>query len=125
MNRIAALLPLLAAAILSGCGEKSASPIQRSLLIGRWAPPGATCQIDCGIIYLKDGTWAAYNESGDWTLRGDRLTLRVTERGGTDQPGRTVKDEKPIASTIVSLSKTELVERRDDGKTITLQRRLD
>jgi hypothetical protein len=121
MTRTLVPLLIVAAMILAGCGKK---PLEGSSaqLVGGWVPAETSCDSDGGIVYLKDGTWAAYDQSGTWALKNGRLTLEITERGGTDAPGRPVKGEKPVVSTILSVSKTALVERGDDGKILTLKR---
>jgi hypothetical protein len=120
MTTVRVLLPaILAAALAAGCERKSEAG---SPLVGGWAPPGEACDSSGGVVYGKDGAWAGYDVSGRWTLDGDRLTRRVTERGGFDQPGRKVSGEKPVTATILSLSQTELTLRLEDGSTQRLRR---
>jgi hypothetical protein len=118
MIRPPALLLLLAMA-LAGCGQK---PKTVSLLIGGWAPPGATCDSRGGVVYDKTGAWAGYDVSGHWTLDGDRLTTWVDERGGYDQPGRKVSGEKPSKMAVLSLTQSDLTLRLPDGSTQALKR---
>jgi len=119
MKRTAAFFLLLAATLLTGCGQRSET---RILLTGGWAPPGQACDSHDGVFYDKTGTWAGDNVAGDWALSGDHLTTRVKERGGFDRPARKVTGEKPVSTTILSISRTELVEKLEDGRTLKLQR---
>ena len=115
-----ALLTFLAAAALLGGCDRIHTPDSR--LVGGWAPAGAACGGPGMVVYDKEGLWAGDDVSGRWTVDGDRLTTRVTERGGSDQPGRKVSGEKPSVSTILAVSQTELTLRLPDGSTRTLKR---
>jgi hypothetical protein len=115
-----ALPLLLATAALAGCGQTSPGVV--SPLVGEWAPPGSSCESAGGVAYDKTGEWAGYDVVGTWKLNGNRLTTRVTERGGYDQPARKVSGEKPSTATVVSLSQSDLVLRLPDGSTQRLQR---
>src|SRR5690242_10508405 len=104
MSRASTLLLLLVTALLNGCDR---FPKNRTLLVGGWAPAGAACDGRSEVVYDKEGVWAGYDVSGRWTLDGRRLTTRVTERGGFDQPARKV-GERPSTATILGLSPTDL-----------------
>jgi hypothetical protein len=111
MQRIISSLLLIAAWQASLTGAAIAKGDSKSLLVGGWALSHIECESDNSIIYSKDGTWSHYNEGGTWSLEGDQLTLRVTERGGYDEdPVRKVR-EKPSTSKVLSLTKSELVQR--------------
>ena len=117
----ASLFLILATALASGACDRLASA-QAIRMAGGWAPPGQACDSRDGVAYDKAGTWAGYDVSGRWTLRGDRLTTWVEERGGYDQPGRKVSGEKPKVSTVLALSDTDLTLRQADGSTLSLKR---
>jgi hypothetical protein len=74
------------------------------------------------VVYAKGGAWAGYDVAGRWKLDGDRLTTRVTERGGFDRPARKVTGERPSTAIVLSLSQTELALRLADGSTQRLRR---
>jgi hypothetical protein len=120
MKPVRVLLLLTATLTLSACDRLANANSLR--LVGGWAPPGSPCDSRGGVVYDKGGSWAGYDVSGRWKLRGDRLTTWITERGGYDEPGRTVTGEKPQRSTILSLSRTDLTLRQDDGSTLSLKR---
>jgi hypothetical protein len=119
MRRSPVLRLLLSISLVTGCHRLSES---QSPLVGGWAPPGEGCDSPGGVVYNKEGVWAGYDVSGRWTLDGDRLTTQVTERGGSDRPGRKVSGEKPSVSTILALSQTDLTLRLADGSTQRLKR---
>ncbi|MEI9890006.1 MAG: hypothetical protein WDN45_04625 [Caulobacteraceae bacterium] len=112
---------MLAAALASAACDNMAKA-ERLKLIGGWAPAGTACDSAGGVVYDKEGAWAGYDVSGRWRLDGHRLTTWVTEIGGYDKPARKVEKAKPAASTVVSMSQTDLVLKLEDGSARSLKR---
>jgi hypothetical protein len=64
---------------LNEAAARKTKSIERSQIAGAWVPQGEICESDAGIGYEMDGSWSTMNESGDWTLVGQHLTLVTRE----------------------------------------------
>lgn len=94
MKRALILIPLLPAA--AGCAGEvrpiAATPAAPAWIVGAWVA-GSSCESDAGVRFMADGTYHVLEDSGTWTLAGDRLTTRVLEvheeAGGDSKVGDT------------------------------------
>ena len=108
--RILAVITLGLTASSAAAAQTNGSP-----LIGAWAPLDSLCESDNVVTYRTDGTFEAYDISGRWVLRGNKLTTLVTERGAPDEQSLAVKPAEKHDSIIVSLKAGSLTERWSDG----------
>lgn len=96
-------------------GANPATGFGREQIIGGWVPKGESCESDVGIGYDRRGTWATLDESGTWTLEGDRLTMITTERGSGD--GGEWEKLSPVErslATVTRLTRQEMVQKFPD-----------
>ncbi len=91
-------------------------------LVGGWVREGDDCAGDAGVVYAADGTFAAYDVSGTWSLRRNRLTTVILERGEPDELAVRLPQPERQVSTIVSTSNNRLIERWSDGSIHTFAR---
>lgn len=71
----------LIAAFLVNCSPAPVSPPpSKAWLTGAWVHVGTPCDSDAGVVFRSDGTWAAYESAGTWTLVGSTLVAVTTHR---------------------------------------------
>jgi|tagenome__1003787_1003787.scaffolds.fasta_scaffold20989091_9 hypothetical protein len=58
------------------------------LLLGGWVQAGDDCDGDNGVTYAANRTWSAYDVSGRWTLRGNKLFITILQRGAPTERSR-------------------------------------
>lgn len=103
------LLPKLLLVSLASCAPE-APPVEQSALVGRWAVDGESCD-GAWLSYRGDGSWGTDHNGGEWTLKGNRLTLRLLNWGQM-QRGAVTKVEP-------ALCHTELIEWRGADSAVT------
>ncbi|PIC02166.1 hypothetical protein CSW60_12050 [Caulobacter sp. X] len=85
------------------------------MMIGSWVQRGEICEGDSGVTYRADGSYGAYDISGEWTLSGNRLLTTVTERGEPLEPSVRVDPPERYESTVLSAAPDNRKERWSDG----------
>ncbi|WP_431469258.1 hypothetical protein [Sphingosinithalassobacter sp. LHW66-3] len=91
-----ALLPAVAAPAAHRPEAGSAAPL-RDWLIGAWSYEGS-CASDFFVRYDADGSVANAGDTGSWTLDGDTVTERITERFEPDEDSEAGGGEPEVRS---------------------------
>ena len=84
-------------------------------IVGSWSDNDGTCKNDSYTTYKRDGTWQGGPFRGTWRLVGRSL---VTATSGIAFPGEKEESVNSMqgGTTIVSVSKTQMIERDFNGK---------
>lgn len=126
-------LPLIALSLaLAACTTTRpampAGPDLRPWLAGTWLlleEDGDRSLVACNsglpIAYAPDGTYSLFEESGRWSLSGDRLTETATEASDGTDPAD-VAIGRPFVSRIERVGPNEMRKTLHDGTVMTLLR---
>lgn len=93
--------------------------ITKANLTGRWVDTQDGCATDAVLSFAADGSYASYEQNGDWRLLGKRIAVVVRETyvlGDADSI-RQVRDPKAVVFDVVSLTPTHMTLRSGAGRT--------
>jgi hypothetical protein len=112
--RMRAQLSILVLVSVAGAQVRATAP-PKSALLGSWEEDPGTCEGDNSVLYRGDGAFFGYDYEGRWVLEGATLRTAITKQMGSDEQWRPLGKPERSSTTIVSLTRSRLVERWKDG----------
>lgn len=116
--RQALIMCCVAVFAASSASAKSPS-IDRTMLIGTWAGPGASCVGDTAEAFRADGQFETDTSLGRWTLQGNQLVILITQAGEMGEAFSPVQPPERYVTTVLHVDRRTRAELDEHG---TVQR---
>ncbi|WP_299297159.1 hypothetical protein [uncultured Erythrobacter sp.] len=108
-----------------GAGDEPGPPpitatleVTKANVAGNWVGAADGCATDAVLMLGADGSYAGYEQNGDWRLLGNRIAIMVRETYVLGDAGSTrqVRDPQPVVLTVKSLSSDRMSLQQSSGK---------